>query len=193
MGKGLSDRRFWLGLVASGLALGVIPLLGLQRILDQPDLLSRVMTGAAIALGVMAVATGFTLVPRLRFAGQVALTLFVATAIAVVVWMDGARSREPVPLERPTQAEWAGAVVVIVTWAAVGLLVLGFSSLARQARGRGHRGWIEELGQAAGYVAVCDCGWRGKVVRGSSAAFAAAGDHANKVEITIRRSRATLG
>ncbi|NRQ39308.1 hypothetical protein HII36_46925 [Nonomuraea sp. NN258] len=190
MRKDHLERRFWLALVAGGLALGVIPLIQAARVLAQPShLLPRAMTGALIAAGVMAVATVLTRIPRLRQAGQLALVLLTGAAIVVFVWLAGARSREPAPLEDPAQAEWAGAVVVTVTWGVAALWVMAFATLARQARGQGHRGWVEELGQDAGYVASCGCGWRGEIVQDSSAAFTAAGDHANKVEITIRRRR----
>ncbi|TMR96533.1 hypothetical protein EJK15_22925 [Nonomuraea basaltis] len=59
--------------------------------------------------------------------------------------------------------------------------------LTRQARGRRHVGRVEEFGQGVWYAAACDCGWRGEVVRDSSTAFTNAGNHANRVQLTVRK------
>ncbi|MER7506640.1 hypothetical protein AB0L05_40135, partial [Nonomuraea pusilla] len=113
--------------------------------------------------------------------------LAVSAAGMIAYSMKVPHRREAIPLGDPGQAELAGAAAMIIVWGAVALLVMGSYGMTRQARGRSHHAWVEESDQDGRYVAACACGWRGKVAQDSSAVFADAGDHANRVEIAIRK------
>ncbi|MFI6316349.1 hypothetical protein ACIBG8_02465 [Nonomuraea sp. NPDC050556] len=181
------DRHFWIAFPASSLMLGVIPLILLEQVPDQPHVWRRVIVGAAVGMSIMAVPTILLLARKLRRTASGALALAVSGA-ALIAWsMKAAHRREAIPLGDPSQAELAGAVAMIILWGAVAVLVMGLYGMTRQARGRRHHAWVEESDQDGRYVAACACGWRGKVAQDSSAVFADAGDHANRVEIAIRR------
>ncbi|UBU10282.1 hypothetical protein [Nonomuraea gerenzanensis] len=180
------DRHFWIVFPAGALMLGVIPLILLEQALGQPEIWPRVLVGAAIGAGIVAGPTALLLAGPVRRMASGLLALVVSAAVMVAFAMKVPHRRETIPLGDPGRAEGAGTAAMIIVWGAVALLVMGLHGMTWQARGRRHRAWVEECGQDGQYVAVCACGWRGKAARDSSAVFAAAGDHANRVEIAIR-------
>jgi hypothetical protein len=138
-------------------------------------------------MSIMAVPTTLLLARKARRTASGVLALAVSAAVVITYSMKAPHRREAIPLGDPSQAELAGAAAMIAIWGSVAVLVMGLYGMTRQARGRRHHAWVEESDQNARYVAACACGWRGKVAQDSSAAFADAGDHANRVEITMRK------
>ncbi|AQZ63814.1 hypothetical protein BKM31_22215 [[Actinomadura] parvosata subsp. kistnae] len=182
------DRNFWAAFTAGSLMLGAFPLILLQQAFDQPELWPRVMTGAAIGAGIMTLPTALLLAPPARRLAQGALALLVSVAVLASFATAAPHRHDPVlvPLEGPGQAEWAGTAALIVAWGAAAVLVMGSYAMTRQSRGRKHRAHVKQNDDGI-YVAVCSCGWRGKALQDSSAAFDEAGRHANKVDITLRK------
>ncbi|WP_248965016.1 hypothetical protein [Sphaerisporangium perillae] len=181
------DRHGWLAFLLTALMLSVAPLILLGQAFDQPWLWPRVMVGAAIGTSVVAVPAALALVRKIRRTAFGVLALLVAAALGTTAAIGGfSRRHDPIPLGNAGQAELVGLLAAIVVLGAVAVLVMGTYVVLGQTRGRRHHGRVEELAPNM-YVATCECGWRGKVRQDSSAAFVDAGDHANKVDLTIRK------
>ncbi len=181
------DRHGWLAFLLIALMFSVAPLILLGQVFDQPWLWSRVVVGGAIGTSVVAVLVGLTLVRKIRRMAFGGLALLVAVALGTTAAIGGfSRRHDPIPLGNAGQAELAGLLTAIVALGAVAVLVIGAYCVLRQKRGRRHHGRVEELAPNM-YAATCECGWRGKVRQDSSAAFVDAGNHANKVDLLIRK------
>ncbi|GAA3795344.1 hypothetical protein GCM10022226_13380 [Sphaerisporangium flaviroseum] len=167
--------------------MSVAPLILLEQAFDEPWLWPRVMVGAGIGTSVVAVPAALALVQKIRRTALGVLALVVAAAILTTGAMKRFNGRhEPIPLGKVGQAELAGLLAAIVALGVVAVLAMGAHGVVGQARGRRHRGRVEELAPNT-YTATCACGWRGKSRQDTSAAFVDAGNHANKVDITIRK------
>ncbi|MEV0597030.1 hypothetical protein, partial [Nonomuraea cavernae] len=181
------DRHVWVAFLLAALMMGAAPLILLEQVFDQPRLWPRVMVGAVIGMSVVAIPAALALVRKIRRAAFGVLALVVAAALGATAGIGGfERWHDPVPLGNAGQAELAGLLAATVVLGAVAVLVMGAYVVLGQTRGRRHRGRVEELAPNS-YVAICECGWQGEGRRDSSAAFVDAGNHANKVDLSIRK------
>ncbi|MGI5491450.1 hypothetical protein [Microtetraspora malaysiensis] len=181
------DRHTWLAFPLGALMMSATPLILVDQAFDEPRLWPRVMVGAAIGTSVVAGAAALALVRKIRRTAFAVLALVVAAAILITYVMKlSIGKHEPIPLRDAGQAELAGLLAAIVALGALAVLVMGIYGVLGQAHGRRHHGRVEELAPNT-YSAACECGWQGKVRQDSSAAFVDAGNHANKVDLSMRK------
>ncbi|MFC6087590.1 hypothetical protein [Sphaerisporangium aureirubrum] len=178
-----ADRYPALGLIAAGLIVGALPFVLVAEELGRSEYWPRMLPGAGIGAIALIIPILLMLNRKARRAAWAVLALLVVTTVVII----GARARHDglIPLWEPGQAEWLGALTAVLIGSSLVMLIGGISLFSRHARGRGHRGYVQESGRTGTYVAACDCGWRATPRHDSSQAFTDAGDHANRVALTI--------
>ncbi|MFD1543301.1 hypothetical protein [Nonomuraea guangzhouensis] len=153
--------------------------IGLAPAFNLPELTwygSRFWAGVVIGTVLAIGPTVLICVRRTRIWGGA--ILFLAVAAAVVCLAPSMN-----PYDEAGVVEFRSSAATFLSWSAAVIFGIGVAAARRTDRGAGHLAWVETSG--TDYRAVCGCGWRGEI-GAETAAFGAAGDHANRVSLQVR-------
>ncbi|MBT2229876.1 hypothetical protein [Nonomuraea sp. NEAU-A123] len=154
--------------------------IGLAPAVNLPELAwygSRFWTGAVIGTVLAIGPTVLICVRRTRAWGGA--VLFLAAATAAFVCLAPSEN----PYAEAGVVELRSSAATFLVWSSAVLFGIGIAAALRTDRGAGHLAWVETSG--TDYRAACGCGWRGEI-GAETAAFGAAGDHANRVSLQVQ-------
>ncbi|MEU4227207.1 hypothetical protein AB0F17_23180 [Nonomuraea sp. NPDC026600] len=138
---------------------------------------ARFWTGVGIGTVLAIGPTVLLCVRRTRMWGGA--VLFLGVGIAAFVCLAPSEN----PYEVAGVVELRSSAAIFLIWSSAVAFGIGIAAALRTDRGAGHLAWVETSG--TDYRAACGCGWRGEV-GAETAAFGAAGDHANRVSLQVR-------